>query len=144
MDVWGGEGPRSRFEADLWHAYEVLQALDLLSLAFCLLDTTTPTDPAAEALPTPAVLREIRQPPGARVIPAVPALGSAHEDLVLRVAAPGVVTVEPYPFASATFDVTLTVRQMDADPTRDDDAAAAAYRDALVQEVAVTISRNDA
>ena len=37
-EAWGYAGPRSEFDAATWHAYEVLQALDLLSLALGLTD----------------------------------------------------------------------------------------------------------
>ncbi len=37
-EAWGYRGRRSEFDAGTWHAYEVLQAVDLLSLAHGLMD----------------------------------------------------------------------------------------------------------
>ena len=37
-EAWGYRGRRSDFDAGTWHAYEVLQAVDLLSLAHGLMD----------------------------------------------------------------------------------------------------------
>src|ERR1700741_713185 len=41
-EAWGGQGLRSEFEHQTWYAYELLQALDLMSLALGLVDTSVP------------------------------------------------------------------------------------------------------
>lgn len=55
------DGLRSRFEADMWHAYEILQAVDLLSPALCLIDLEAPTGDSAPPLPVPVTLRGVEQ-----------------------------------------------------------------------------------
>jgi hypothetical protein len=110
-EAWGHEGLRSEFEADVWHAYEVLQALDVTSLALSLLDPAVVTYPGAEAQPLPSTLFQVEQPPGARILPAVPVapLGE-HLELLLTVPEPGVATIDPWPFGAASFEVSLPAR----------------------------------
>lgn len=99
--LWTGEETRAAFETGLWHNYELLQAWDLLSLYLCVsvLDVASPDGPP---LPLASVLKPIDQEPGARSVPNVPTRpAGSHRDLVLRVAEPGVVTVDPYPFTRA-------------------------------------------
>ncbi len=83
------DGRRSEFERQTWYAYELLQALDLISLAVGLVDTAQPTQ-GGDPVSVPRTLARIEQPPGARSIPAVPvAPGGPYIALMLRVIAPG-------------------------------------------------------
>lgn len=136
--LWGGSGLRSEFERDLWLAYEVLQGLDQLSLALCLMDTQAPTDDSDEALPVPATLRDIDQPRGPRLVPQVP-VADGHADLVVRVVEAGVVEVDPYPFDRPSFDVEVGARWLEDDTTRTTEAAASAYRETEIGPLSLTI-----
>lgn len=132
-EVWGFEGPRSRFEADAWHAYEVLQALDVASLALSLLDPDAPSE--AEPLSIMATLAAVEQPPGPRLLPAVPTapLGE-HLTLTLAVPEPGTATLEPWPFGEDDFAVELRARSLPA-VAMDEAEAAAAFRAAPVEAI---------
>jgi hypothetical protein len=136
LEAWDFGGPRSEFEADAWHAYEVLQALDLISLALSLLDPGATTDPALEALSLPATLGAVEQPPGPRTLPAIPTgrLGE-HLDLRLDVTDPGVAALAPWPFAAARFAVELPARRLSVEPLPED-AGGRAYRAAAVEPIA--------
>jgi hypothetical protein len=114
--VWDFVGPRSEFEADAWHAYEVLQALDLISLALSLVDPEAPTAPDAEPVPLPATLATVEQPVGPRLLPAVPTarLGD-RVDLRLDVPGPGIAAIAPWPFAEERIEVALPARRLPAD-----------------------------
>jgi Protein of unknown function (DUF3891) len=130
--LWDGDGLRSAFERGLWHDYEVLQALDLLSLALCLIELERPTAADAPALAVPATLRGIEQPPGGRLIPNVPTTGGEHVVVALTVPRPGVVELDPYPFDLPTVAGRIRARLLD-DVRRDDAAAvAAAFHEAPV------------
>ncbi len=129
-------GRRSDFEAELWRDYEALQALDLLSLALCLLDTRRPSDATARRPLAAMTLRELEQPPGGRVVAGVPAAAGARADLRLDVIEPGVVRVDPFPFAGSELTLALTARRMAAEPHAD---AAAAYHGAEIVATAITL-----
>jgi hypothetical protein len=132
-ELWAHDGLRSAFEARLWHNYELLQALDLLSLCLCTVDSGVPTDRAAPPVPVPATLRPIEQPPGARLIPEVPGtIGGAHRDLVVTVAEPGLVEVDPYPFADASLDLELPAKLIADRRYASAEEVAEAVRDAPV------------
>jgi hypothetical protein len=136
LDAWDFSGPRSEFEADAWHAYEVLQALDLISLAVSLLDPEAPTDPALEALSLPATLGAVEQPPGPRTLPAIPTgRPGEHLDLRLDVTGPAVAALAPWPFAVERFAVELPARRLAAGPLPED-TGGAAYRAAAVEPIA--------
>lgn len=66
--AWGLDGLRSEFKTRTWHAYEVLQALDFLSLAICLLDLATPA-PNGPAQTMPSTLRPVDHHVGVRTVP---------------------------------------------------------------------------
>ena len=103
-DAWGGRGLQA-FERQTWYAYELLQALDLMSLALGLVDTGQPMRDD-DSVSVPQHWRGIEQPPGARSIPAVPvAPGGPYVPLTLRVAAPGEVVLDPYPFSETSFEI---------------------------------------
>jgi hypothetical protein len=100
-DVWPEHGTRAEFEANLWHNYELLQAWDLLSLYISLSDLQTPAGDG-EPADVSAVLTEMAPASGPRIIRAVPTRPvGLRRDITLRVTEPGVVTVDPFPFAGA-------------------------------------------
>jgi hypothetical protein len=127
-ELWGASGLRSEFEAALWRDYELLQALDSLSLALCLLDVGA-TSASGEA-PIFGTLRPIEQAPGGRIIPDVPARAGERATLRVRVVAPGLVLVDPFPLSASGIEVEIEARRI-ADVPHDSEAAAvAAYREA--------------
>ena len=136
-ELWQAHGGRrSEFEAALWRDYEALQALDLLSLALCLLDTRQPTDPKAPRPLAAMTLRELEQPPGGRVVAGVPAAAGARADLRLDVIDAGVVRVDPFPFSGGELTLALAARRMADGPHAD---AAAAYHGAEIVTAAITL-----
>jgi hypothetical protein len=139
LAAWGFEGLRSSFEANAWHAYEVLQALDVISLSLSLLDPTLASDPAVAPPPITATLFPVEQPPGGRILPSVPTapLGE-HLDLGLSVAEPGVATIDPWPFAESSFAVALPARRLATDGLAEDEARTA-YRNATAEPVRWTL-----
>ena len=140
LEAWGHEGLRSEFEADVWYAYEVLQALDVMSLALSLLDPAEVTEPGAEAQPLTSTLFQVEQPPGGRVLPTVPVapLGE-HLDLVLTVPEPGVATIDPWPFEDTSFAVELPARVIE-DAELPEEEGAAAFRAAPVTAIGWTLT----
>jgi uncharacterized protein DUF3891 len=140
-EAWGQDGLRSEFEANTWHAYEVLQTLDFLALALCLLDLERPTA-ASEALAMPVTLAHVDQPPGARIVPAVPvASGGEHLDVTVRVPAPGRVSVEPYPFRAPEIELEVPARELD-DRRYADGEAQSAYHDAPIEPLRIVVQRD--
>lgn len=138
--LWNGDGLRSRFEAALWHAYEVLQAVDLLSLGLCLIDLDAPTGAGGPAVAVPATLRGIEQPPGARLVPNVPAAGGRHETLRLAVVEPAVVSLGPWPLKDQTAQLQLRGRVLDDTPHPD---AASAFHNAEVATRQFTLTAEE-
>lgn len=140
-EAWGGHGLRSEFEAQTWYAYELLQALDLMSLALGLVDlgqTTNGSDTAP--LPVPNSLARVEQPVGPRTIPAVPmAPGGPYVELTLRVAAPGVVTLDPYPFSEPSFALEVSARRIEDRRYDSAQAVARAYHDASLEAMSVEL-----
>ena len=101
---------RSDFEAALWHNYELLQALDIMSLFICTARLETPSA-GGESLPVIATLKSIDHETGPRTIESVPCrVAGERVDVVLAVAEPGVVTVDPYPFDETGIRFGLTAR----------------------------------
>ena len=139
-EAWGYRGPRSDFDADIWFAYEVLQALDLLSLALGLLDLERP--PAgAPAIAMTRSLRSVDQPPGDRVVTGVPAAAGADRlDLTLHVAAPGRFVLDPYPFAQPELEVTLAARSLEDRAYETPAESAAAFHAAPVETLRAVIA----
>ena len=138
--AWGFDGLRSEFEANAWHAYEVLQALDVTSLALSLLDPTVPSDPGAEPPLITTTLFPVEQPPGGRILPSVPTapLGE-HLDLTLRVPEPGLAAIDPWPFTEPNFTVELPSRSLARDGL-DEDRSRAAYRAAAIEPIRWTLA----
>lgn len=127
-EVWDFRGPRGEFDLAFWHAYAVLQALDVTSLALSLLDPAAPTEPGAEPVGLPASLIQVDQPPGGRVLPAVPT-GTPGEyvEQTLTVAAPGVAVIDPWPYSVPSFETELAVRTLPAEPLSEAEGAAALH-----------------
>ena len=138
-EAWGFDGLRSEFEANAWHAYEVLQALDVTSLALSLIDPAVPSDPAVEPSLLTATLFQVEQPPGARVLPTVPTapLGE-HLDLRFSVPEPGVAAIDPWPFAERSFAVELPSRTLPRDGLGEEEAHAA-YQGAPIEPIRWTL-----
>ncbi|HTT28045.1 MAG TPA: DUF3891 family protein [Solirubrobacteraceae bacterium] len=137
-EAWGGRGLRSEFEHQTWYAYELLQALDLMSLALGLVD---PAEPATDhPVPVPSTLARIDQPQGARSIPAVPvAPGGPYVELTLRIPSPGVVSLDPYPFSQPSFELELSARRVEDRRYATAEDMARAYRDADPQALRIQI-----
>lgn len=136
--AWDNRGRRSEFDAHAWHAYEVLQALDLLSLALCALDLDVPSD--GEPLDVTTTLAKVQQPAGARLVSGVPlAAGAPYETLTIAVVSPGVVTVDPFPFRETSFDIVVRRRELEDRRYADPQDAASAFADADVRELPVTL-----
>jgi hypothetical protein len=133
--VWDFVGPRSEFEADAWHAYEVLQALDLISLALSLLDPEAPTAPDADPIPLPGTLATVEQPVGPRLLPAVPTarLGD-RVDLRLDLPGPGIAAIAPWPFGEERIEVSLPARRLPVDLSGEAEWTGA-YREAAVEPI---------
>lgn len=138
-EAWGGHGLRSEFECQTWHAYEVLQALDFLSLALCLLDTGRPSADG-EPVPMPLTLPRVEQPAGPRMVPAIPlGPGGGHVDLTLRVPAPDVVTLDPFPFSESAFEVDVEARWMEDRRYGSAEESASAYHGAPPQTTRIEL-----
>jgi hypothetical protein len=138
--AWGYRGPRSEFDAHTWHAYEVMQALDVISLGLGLTDLERPSGDQAPVAVT-ATLGRVEQPPGARVVPAVPiALGGQRVDLTLAVTAPWRLRVDPYPFSEPGVELGLKARELEDRAYGGAEEAAAAYHAAEVRELTITVA----
>ena len=136
-DAWGGRGLRSEFERQTWYAYELLQALDLMSLALGLVDTGQPMRDE-DSVSVPQTLARIEQPPGARSIPAVPvAPGGPYVPLTLRVTAPGEVVLDPYPFSETSFGIEVSARRLEDRRYGSAEDAASAYHGAQPEPIAI-------
>jgi hypothetical protein len=139
-EAWGYAGPRSEFDASTWHAYEVLQALDLMSLALGLTDLGQPSG-HHEPVTVTSALRQIDQPPGPRIVEAVPVTAGAERvDLRLDVTEPGRVEVDPYPFAHTELGLTLATRQLDDRAYPSAAEAAAVFHAAPITELRFTLA----
>jgi hypothetical protein len=118
--AWGNRGRRSEFDAQAWHAYEVLQAVDLLSLGLGLMDTESAGD-ASEPLPVDASLSSIDQGSAARTIVNVPlTAGGSVVTLTLTTLGGGRVSLHPYPLTGGLLELHIPVRRI---PDREYDSA---------------------
>lgn len=107
---------RSSWEAQLWHAYELLQVWDLLSLFVCMAPHDTDEQASVtDRVPVGLTLGSLQQPAGERVIPASTKAGHDLLQLSVQVAEPGLVTLDPFPFAE---DISAEVNAV-AIPDRD-------------------------
>jgi hypothetical protein len=139
--AWGNRGRRSQFDARVWHAYEVLQAVDLLSLALGLIDTDAPGD-GSEPVAIGATLGSIDQGAAARTIDSVPlTAGGDVATLTLEALGDGRVALEPYPLAGgAPLTVTIPTRRLTDRRHASAADAASAYHEAPVGHRRVTIA----
>lgn len=115
--VWTQDEPRALFETRLWHHFELLQLWDLLSLFLCVVpDEPSPPQPVVAWGPQ---LSGVDHRSETVRLPTVGAFaGGPRHDLVARVAAPGVIELDPFPFA-APLGVDVEVRRLpDKDWTR--------------------------
>lgn len=139
-----GDGQRrAPWEAALWHNFELLQALDLLSLYV----SAGPHDkaPAAQDAAADAAvglsLGDIDQPAGERSVPAPVRPAQPMRELVLRVREPGVVVVDPYPFAADSVRAAVTAPAIPARAYSGVDDVREALGSAATVEVACTFTR---
>jgi hypothetical protein len=131
-DSWPADQPRADFERDIWHSYEILQVLDLLSLFICLVDLSR--ESTAETHVMARTLFSIDQEPTRRTILRAPRTnGGDRVDLTVSLTAPNVVAVDPYPFADAEISVEVPARVLEDRPYTSADEAAEAYRAAPVE-----------
>jgi hypothetical protein len=139
-EAWGYRGRRSEFDAGTWHAYEVLQAVDLLSLAHGLMDLERAARDG-EPVDVTATLADTNQVPGPRVVTGVPLrAGGPHVPITVTVIAPGRVQLDPYPLREQEVECVLPVRELDDRAYASADAAARAFHAAAVRELRVTVT----
>jgi hypothetical protein len=96
--AWTQDEPRSLFETELWHNYELLQLWDLLSL---YLAVTPPDEKGTGAGPVPwgPQLREVEHTAQDVLLPPVGTRsGGPRIALTAAVRSPGEVTLAPFPF----------------------------------------------
>lgn len=110
-EVWANHGRRSEFDAHTWHAYEVLQVVDLLSLAFGLMGLEEPSHGEPQAVER--TLSCLDQPPGPRTVATVPTgPAAAVADLHLTVAEPGTLALVPWPFSTESIELVAPCRRI--------------------------------
>jgi uncharacterized protein DUF3891 len=142
-EAWGYRGRRSEFDAGTWHAYEVLQAVDLLSLALGLTDLHRAA-PAVEPVDVTTTLARTEQVPGPRFVTGVPLrAGGPYVAITLTVAEPGRVQLDPYPLRERELEFLLPVRELDDRAYTGPDDAARAFRAAPVRELRLTLTHAD-
>ena len=139
-EAWGYRGRRSDFDAATWHAYEVLQAVDLLSLAIGLMDLDGPGG-SGEALDMAATLARLDQPGGGRILTSVPT-DAAGEHLAIRLqpAGPGRLELDPYPFGEPELEVAMPSRELDDRAYASPEEVAVALHAADARERRVTLA----
>ncbi|MDQ3732942.1 MAG: DUF3891 family protein [Actinomycetota bacterium] len=106
--AWTVDEPRSVFETRLWQHYDLLQLWDLLSLYLCVMPDE---DPAREPADQPCTeaprtwgpqLRDLEHHPEAVLLPPVAVTpGGKRCAITAAVTSPGVVTLDPFPFAAS-------------------------------------------
>jgi Protein of unknown function (DUF3891) len=112
-EAWGNRGRRSEFDAHAWHAYEVLQAVDLLSLGLGLMDADTPGD--GQPVAVAASLSTVEQGASPRTIGNVPlaaGVGAKTVTLTLTALGRGRVELEPYPLVGERAVIEIPVRRI--------------------------------
>jgi len=139
-EAWGYRGRRSEFDAGTWHAYEVLQAVDLLSLAHGLADLERAA-PAIEPIDVTSTLARTEQTAGPRFVTGVPVrAGGPYVAITLTVTEPGRVQLDPYPLRERELEFVLPVREIDDRVYGDADDAARAFHSAPVREMRVAVT----
>lgn len=139
--AWDYRGLRSEFDAATWHAYEVLQAVDLLSLAIGLIDPERTADPGGHALDVAATLASVDQPgEAARIVTSVPTTaGGKHVEITATPLGSGRFELDPYPFGESPLEVATAVRMLDDGPYASSEQAAEAFGAAHVGDLRVTL-----
>ena len=136
---WDFVGRRSQFEAEVWFAYEILQAIDLLALAIPMLDLGVRSG-TAEARAMGSTLALIDQPAGPRLVVGTPTrVAGDHVDVRIWVEEPRRVLLRPYPFGSRELELEFPVRRI-ADRRYEAEELDAAYRDTPVEMVQLTLA----
>lgn len=94
--AWTEQEPRAAFETRIWHNYELLQLWDLLSLFL----SVTPSQPGrGSAVPWGPQLRDLDHAATPVVLPAVGTWpGGPRFAPIACVTAPGLMTLDPFPF----------------------------------------------
>jgi Protein of unknown function (DUF3891) len=139
-EAWGYRGRRSEFDAGTWHAYEVLQAVDLLSLAHGLTDLER-AEPAGQAVDVTATLARTDQVPGRRIVTGIPLrAGGPYVATTMTVTAPGRVTLDPFPLRAPELEFVLPVHELEDRAYADAEDAARAFHAAPVRELRVTVT----
>jgi hypothetical protein len=130
-ESWRSDRPRSDFERDIWHVYEILQVLDLVSLCVCLVDLERESSEDAEVMAR--TLFPIDQKASPRVILCAPRDKHGDRvDLTARVVAPRVVELDPFPF-NGEITAEVPCRVLEERPYRTREEAAEAYHSAAVE-----------
>lgn len=140
-EAWGYRGRRSAFDAATWHAYEVLQAVDLLSLAHGLIDLELAAGEIDEAVDVAITLAHVDQVTGPRLVTSVPlAAGGPYATIAVMPAGSRRVRLDPYPLREPELTLPLTMRELEDRPYQSADEAARAFHAAPVRELTVTLS----
>jgi len=141
-ESWPQGQTRSDFERDVWHAYEILQALDLLSLSMCLVDLDR--ESVAEAQVMARTLFPIDQDASPRIILRAPRDKHGDRvDLTVRVVAPRVVEVDPFPF-DGELALEVPCRVVEQRPYPSAGESAEAYHSAPVETYTWSVVGADA
>jgi hypothetical protein len=140
-EAWGYRGRRSEFDAATWHAYEVLQAVDLLSLAHGLIDLELAARDVAVPIDVATTLTRLDQVAGPRLVTSVPlAAGGPYATIQVMPAGSRRVRLDPYPLRETELALPLVLRELDDRPYVSADEAARAFHAAPVRELTVTLS----
>lgn len=141
-EAWAGRGRRSEFEHQTWYAYELLQALDVISLGLCLIDLEQPSA-MTEPIPLLGMLGRVEQPSGPRTVSPVPvAPGRGYLELTIRVTGPAAVTIDPYPFSEPGVELDLALRRLEDRRYSSAEEAAQAYHDAPVEQLSIHLEES--
>lgn len=98
QQVWTEDEPRALFETRLWHHFELLQLWDLLSLFLCVVpDEPAPPQPVVPWGPQLSGIDHRSETVKLPTVGRYP--GGPRVDVVARVAAPGLVELDPFPLA---------------------------------------------
>ena len=137
--AWGNRGRRSEFDASTWHAYEVLQALDLMSLGLCRMEL----DSAAgeDALDVTSTLARVELLPGGRTVTGVPlAAGGPYVSITAVAVGGGIVELDPYPLGTPEVDLLIPARDLPDRSYSSAEEASRAFAEAPVRELALTLT----
>jgi hypothetical protein len=137
-ETWPHDRPRGDFERELWHAYEILQVLDLLSLCICLVDLTR--ESSEHTVRMSGTLFSIDQEPSRRLIMRAPISERGQRaDLVVSVVAPHVVELNPFPFSVAEIALEVPSRVLEDKQYESPEGAADAYHLAPVEPLVCSL-----